>query len=186
MKQNLKGLHYLRFMSMVFFDELMNNLPNSSGGQRKLWAQKIVDEKQDLETLCDLLNEEYKIASRFAWLLSDVGIYNNTSLFSLLPLLFEKRSSIKTFPFEESLIKYWTICFIPEEQEGEALNLLFENLNSPNTKVHIKGLVVSLLFKLSQKYPDIKAELVICLKEELDKNSEAFQKKAFKILEKLL
>ena len=172
-------------MSKVFFDELMDNLPNSSGEQRKLWAQKIVDEKQDLEELCQLLEEDYKIASRFAWLLSDVGMYSNKHLFSLLPSLFEKRNDIKTFPFEESLIKYWTICSIPTEQEGEVLNLLFESLNSPNTKVHIKSLIVSLLFKLSQKYPDIKTELVICLEEELDKNSEAFRKKALKILDKL-
>ena len=95
------------------------------------------------------------------------------------------RKEVKTFQFESCFVTYWSLCGIPEEQEGIALDGIFQRLVSPDVKVHSKSQIVPLLFKLSQKYPEIKPELISCLEDQLDKNSKAFKTKVLKYLQRL-
>ena len=172
-------------LTTSFYQTLYLNLPKSNQEQRELWAKNIVDQNIPLPKLLPLLKEEYKISTRFSWLLSNIGIYHKPTLTSILPILLEQKKEVKAFKLDYNLIKYWNICGIPKPQEGVALNILFNHLISPKTLVSIKSQILPLLYQLSSIYPEIKPELILCLEEEKTKHTPSFHKKVVKFLEKL-
>jgi hypothetical protein len=168
-----------------FLNLLLASLPGSSGADRKLWARLIVENNFDIEVLSVCLDQEYKIASRFLWLLSDIGEYNGAFLGKYISFLFEKSQSGTSLNFDTSFAKYWFLAGIPEEHEGIATDLLFKWLNAPDINVSIKFHVLNALFELCQKYPELKEELTASIEDQLTKNKLSFDKKATTILTKI-
>lgn len=168
-----------------FLERLREELPTSAGETRQKWAKEIVDNNYDLPVLSKCLLMDYPIATRFSWLLSDVGMVDSAYLFAYLPELYTLRDQIDTFDFSESLIKYWRICGVPEQNEGEALDLLFEKLSLSDTKMSIRHVAVEVLIELHKKYPEIENELRIALENQLNFASETLKVKLSKLLVKL-
>lgn len=168
-----------------FYQTLYLNLPQSNQEQRENWAKTIVDQGISLHSLLPLLKEDYKISSRFSWLLSNIGIYHKPTLTSILPTLLELKEEVKAFNLEHNLIKYWNISGIPKHQEGIALDILFKHLISSKTQVSIKSQILPQLYQLSILYPEIKPEFILCLEEEKTKHTPSFHKKVATTLKKL-
>lgn len=167
-----------------FYTELETLLPTSNGQQRKAWANRIVDEKMDLIDLSRFVSYEPKIASRFLWLLSDVGMLHPTTLFNALPKLFEICSNAQS-KYLSSFATFWKISGVPAEQEALAIDLLFQWIHSPDTTMTIKSRAIVVLFALTKKYPELKNEVKICLHDQLDKHSADFKKRTVKIIQQL-
>ena len=74
---------------------------------------------------------------------------------------------------------------MPLENEGKAVDLLFEILLSYDTNVTAKSRAFLVLLKLTKKYPELKNELRHCLMEQSDKYSTDFKKRSNEILRKL-
>jgi hypothetical protein len=168
-----------------FLNLLLASLPGSSGADRKLWARLIVENNFDIEVLSVCLDKDYKVASRFLWLLSGVGEYDGAFLGKHIHFLFEKSQSRASLNFDTSFAKYWFLAGIPEDHEGIATDLLFKWLNAPDVNVSIKFYVLSTLFNLCQKYPELKDEFSASIEDQLNKNKPSFDKKAQKILDHL-
>lgn len=171
--------------SSTFYEELLTGLPSSDGKQRMVWAKCIIEEQIDIEQLFGLLYEGKKIAMRFSWLLSDVGILNAKSLKNVLPQLFAIRDKVTYADFLYSFAKYWNYVGVPEENKGEAIDLLFRWVEEPKMSVHIKTNAVTVLSRLVKEYPDLKNELMVVLEYQLDKNSVSFKRLAQKLLAEL-
>ncbi|WP_343632764.1 hypothetical protein [Fluviicola sp.] len=167
-----------------FYSELGSGLPASTEAQRQSWALTIVDRDIDLEELSGLLQAEKKVATRFLWMLSGIGIISPEKLHRSLPFLLEKMSEINP-AYLTAFANYWLIAGIPVENEGKAIDLSFEWLLSAETNVTIKSRAAFVLFKLCKKYPEIKNELRLCLLDQKDKYSKDFRKRADKILQQL-
>ena len=121
----------------------------------------------------------------FSWLLSDIGEANPSTLLSILPALFENRNKTTIPNFDQQFSKYWNRVGIPEEQEGAAIDLLFQWLIDPKVNVSIKSNALEVLVKVLEKYPDLKTELKLMLEDSNAQDSAAFQKKKEKILRKI-
>lgn len=149
------------------------------------WATRIVNESHDLHQLSTLLLEDYSIATRFSWLLSDVAAVDPGYLFAALPHLFSIREHPTQFNFTTSFATYWQLCGIPEKQEGEAVELLFEWLQTREVNVTTKSRDLKALLPLTEKYPDLKSELKLVLEEVKGLSSKEFEKRANKVLRDL-
>src|SRR5258705_8651604 len=77
------------FSNTEFYRELESSLPASTGEQRKMWAATIIKKNIDIKDLSRLLKCEQKIATRFLWLLSNIGILNPNELLIELPFLLD-------------------------------------------------------------------------------------------------
>ncbi len=169
------------FSTAKFYRELEASLPASNGEQRKRWATTIIEKNIEIKNLSKLLKGGQKIATRFLWLLSDIGILSPDRLLSALPFLFEVCEHLNP-DYKTSFASFWLYAGIPPENEGRAIDLLFHWLLSPDTNVTIKSRSLWVLFKLTKKYPELKNELKLCLKDQMDKYSKDFKKRATKIL----
>lgn len=167
-----------------FYKELEFSLATSTGEKRKIWATTIIEKDIDIKELSKLLKCEQKIAIRFLWLLSDIGILNPNKLLAELPFLFDLCEHLNPI-YKTSFASFWLYVGVPPENEGKAIDLLFHFLQSNHINVTIKSRALLVLFKLTKKYPELKNELKICLVEQMDKHSKDFKKRVSKILIKL-
>ena len=172
-------------MNNTFYHYLEKHLPKSTAAHRREWAAKIVTEEISLRELSTLLHAKREIATRFLWLLSDIGEANADYLLKDLPFLFELRHQIQNLDIQLAFAKYWLLSGIPIENESEAIDLLFTWLLSPQIKVSVKTNVVFALFNVTQKYPELKQELKVSLEDQLGKNTADFDKRARRLLKKL-
>ena len=164
-----------------FYKELEFFLPTSDVEKRKMWASTIVENDIDIKELSKLLDCEHRIALRFLWLLTEIGQLNPNKLFIELPYLFDLCYYLNPI-YKQSFATFWLVADVPPENEGKAVDLLFEILLSNDTKVTIKSRAILVLFKLTKKYPELKNELGLCLTEQISKHSNDFKKRALKIL----
>lgn len=169
----------------VIYNELSSNLGTSSAKQRLEWATYIVDKDIDLKELSCLLHSEYKIALRFSWLLSDIGMIKADKLKSVLPYLFKLSSQITHFDFKKSFANYWLISEVPKENEAEVINLLFQWILSAKVNVTTKSRAIKVLTSLAGTYPELKVELNACLENQRNKYSKDFDKKITKALKEI-
>ena len=163
------------------YKELKYALATSTGEKRKNWAVTIIEKNIDIKYLSSLLKCEQKIAIRFLWLLSDIGILNPNKLLVELPFLFDLCKDLNPL-YKTSFASFWMYCGVPRENEGEAIHLLFDFLLSKDTNFTIKSRALFVLFKLTKKYPEIKNELILCINDQIDNHSNDFKKRSTKIL----
>jgi len=174
----------VKYSNTEFYKELESSLPGSTGAQRKIWVTAIVEKDLDIKELSGLLKCNYKIASRFQWLLSEIGEFNPGKLFKELPFLLDFFDQLNPL-YKTSFANYWLIAGVPPENEGKAIDMLFQWVLSTETNVTIKSRSILVLFKLTEKYPELKGELKLCLKDQMNKYSIDFEKRATKILMKI-
>ena len=170
-----------KFLKTEFYKELEFSLATSTGEQRRIWAATIIEKDIYIKDLSDLLKGEQRIAIRFLWLLSDIGILTPNKLLAELPFLFELCEHLNPI-YKTSFASFWLYAGVPFANEGKAIDLLFHFLLSNDTNVTTKSRALFVLFKLTKKYPELKNELRICLLEQIDKHSNDFKKRASKIL----
>lgn len=168
-----------------FYFDLENGLAHSSSAERINWATQIINHNIDLRKLCTVLKSEEKTATRFAWLLSEIGELSPVTLFHELPFLLKISKEINHFNFKESFANYWRISGIPEENEAEANELLFVWLQSASISVTIKSRAILVLYELTKKYPKLKNELRVGIEMQKGKYTKDFAKRSQKVLEKL-
>jgi hypothetical protein len=169
------------FSNRDFYKELEFYLPASTVEKRRMWAAAIVANDIGLKELSNLLDCEQRIATRFLWLLTEIGQLSPNRLFSELPYLFDLCHT-RTRVYKQSLATFWLVAGVPPENEGNAVDLLFEMLLSNDTNVTIKSRAAVVLFRLTEKYPELKNELRLCLTDQMDRHSNDFKKRATKIV----
>ena len=167
---------------MEFVQELEFSLPNSEGTDRKRWAEKIISEEIDLLQLAHLLKTDRNIALRFSWLLSDVGMQDKNYLKKTLPKLITLAPEITSFNFSHSFATYWNICGIPKENEGLAIEWLFDWINGSEVNVTTRSRAILALVGLTGKYPELKQELKTSLEAQKDRYTDSFRKRVEKII----
>lgn len=159
-------------------------MATSTGELRKNWASTIIEKDLSLKELSSLLQSDQKVASRFLWLLSDVGIANPDKLHAELPFLFDVCERLHP-EYKSTFASFWLYVGVPVENEGQAIDLLFHLLQSTDTNVTTKSRALLVLAKLAKKYPELKNELRICIDEQIGNYSNDFRKRAMKVRKEL-
>lgn len=181
-----KDFHYReRMNSNELYIKLENALPESTAKDRKTWAIEIIEHEINIKDLANLLWSEQKVALRFSWLLSGIGAINPNRLLQELPFLFALSDQVNHINFRLSFATYWLLCGIPIKNESIAIDLLMDWIRSPKINVTTKSRSLFVLFNLTQKYPELKNEVKLCLEDQMDKHTKDFQKRVGKLLSEL-
>lgn len=165
-----------------FYCLLEHALPESNTLERKQWASRLIERNFDITVLSKLLFCEKKVATRFLWMLSEVGMLEPQRLLSILPFLLKLYPQIKHLKPESSFANYWLLAGVPTENEAQSIELLFRWIQDPHMNITTKSRSIFVLVNLVKKYPDLKHELTLNLECLLDKHSISFTKKIKKIL----
>lgn len=163
------------------YNDLKNYLPTSNAEKRKEWAHIIVEKDIEISALTNLIHQEYKITSRFLWLLSDIGLLNPRKLHQHLPYLFSLLDNLDE-KYKTSLANYWLIAGVPSENEGQAIDLLFQWIVSAQINISIKSRAILVALELVKKHPELKQEFILCLNDQVEKHTQDFKKRVGKVL----
>ena len=74
---------------------------------------------------------------------------------------------------------------IPEKYEGEIIELCFSFLLNPKEAIAIKAFSMSVLAKLTLKYPELSNELCVIIEDQMPHQSASFKSRGKKILNSL-
>ncbi len=137
------------------------------------------DIKRFNELVQVFLNGEYRLTQRAAWPLS----YSAIAHPELMKDHYEKLISNLSRPGLHDAIKRNTIRLlqhvpIPEEQEGNIMQICFQYLESPDEAVAIKAFSLAVLGRLAKKYPEIISEVKLLIEEQLPHQTAAFKQRA--------
>ncbi len=143
--------------------------------------------QQRFDELVDLfLNDEYRVVQRAGWPLSFIAIAHPP----LIKKHFSKLLKNLKKPGIHVAVKRNTVRLleeveIPKKFHGEVMNFCFDYIISPTEKVAVKAFSLTILQKLSKKYPEIKQELKTIIEDRWDFETAAFHSRAKNILKEI-
>lgn len=146
----------------------------------------ILDNQAALDELMQLfLHADHRTVQKAAWPIGMIGTEKPewfTPYFTEIIACLEKpkhhavgRNIYRTLQFME----------IPEEYEGEILELAMRDLSDPKMPIAIKVFSMTVAYNLTKKYPELGNELRLIIEEQYPYGSAGFKNRAGKILSKL-
>jgi len=166
------------------FTHLSDQLSKSMSKERKQWAKEIVDNDFPLTEFFELFEADERTRNRFQMLVSDIAIYDKDYMQRYMPELLSRSKQKSKSNIRRYMAKWWYYVGVPEEQEGEALDILFEVLLNPEEQIHVKTPAFHATRILVRKYPELEAEFIQVLEDQLGKISAAFDHRSIKYIEK--
>ena len=128
-------------------------------------------------------SNEYRLTQRAAWIVRHAV---NIQPQLIYPYLKDLAAQLLRTDVHDAVIRNSTRILlkitIPEEYHGEVMNACFILAEKPETAIAIKAFSLSMLYKLSLLYPDIKQELEALADLYLDDESAAVKGVAKKII----
>ncbi len=161
-------------MKPPYLTFLEAHLAKSMAVDRKAYAQEIAQQGIPVQELFPLLESSYTTRSRFIWLLSDIGEADPACIRAVLPALFALSQKIQYTPLDQAFARLWMIAGVPPEQEGIAIDRMFDLLTGYTINVSIKYNALRVLEKLIETYPELKAEFILALEDQLGKHTDNF------------
>lgn len=162
-------------------------LKEHSKAQKDKIVKWIGNSQQRFDELFHLfLTDEYRVVQRAAYLLS-YCIEEHPSLIKKHFGKLIKNLSKKNIheAVKRNTVRILEKIEIPEKYHGDVMNICFDYVQSPDEAIAVKAFSLTVLYKLSQKYPDIKQELKTIIEDRWDYETAAFHSRARKILKKL-
>lgn len=129
------------------------------------------------------LNDESRVTQRAAWPLSFSAIAHP----ALMKNNFEKLIKNLHHPNLHDAIKRNTVKLlqqieIPEECEGDVMNICFQYVESPTEAVAIKAFSLTILGKLAKKFPEILPEIKLLIEGQSEHQTAAFKSRSKRLL----
>jgi hypothetical protein len=166
-------------------EELLSDKTQSKAMALRVSDYACTSEKQFNELMACFTSDDNKLAQRAAWSMRwaaekrpDLIIPHVGSLVKQL-----NRVDVHDAVIRNSLKVLECVVNIPEEYHGAVLDACFGLLSDRKTPIAIKVFSMSLLFKLSNHYPEIKNELRLIVQENMELETAAFRSRGRKILQ---
>jgi len=146
----------------------------------------IQNKKHFKELMNCYMDSDYRLSQRAAWSVSWAARKKPEMIEPYIGDLVKRLQDNTAHPAViRNAVRVLEELDIPEKYHGEVMNSCFQFLESPTTPAAIKAFSMTVLFHLSKHYPEIKQELKLILKENLDHETPAFKSRAKKILPSL-
>ncbi|TDO25171.1 hypothetical protein [Sediminibacterium goheungense] len=147
-------------------------------------ANYAVQNKKKFRELMDCYtDEDYRLSQRAAWSVSWAAKNNPEMIAPYIPVLVKRLQEKGVHDAViRNAVRVLEDIEIPESFHGEVMNSCFAFIENPVTPAAIKAFSLTVLFNLSQQYPEIKQELKLIIEERWDTETAAFKSRGRKIL----
>jgi len=158
-----------------------------SGELSKYAAKRIVNligpDQERFNTLATLmLGDDEFLANRAAFYVRHCVDAHPFLLDPVINALIIKLNRSATDPVKRCITGLLQKASIPEQHEGFIAEKCFEYLNSTGETIAVKVYSMSILYKFVKKYPALKLELEIAIRDQLPYGSAGFRNRGKKIL----
>ena len=144
------------------------------------------DDKRFQQLFSSLLLNHSLLSQRAAWPVSYCVSSHPSLIKRHLKVLLQKMKSTGVHnAIKRNGLRLLNDLEIPVIYEGEIIEMCFSFLNSQQEAIAVKTFSMSILERLTLKYPDLIPELYISIEDQLPHQSTAFKSKGKKILKNL-
>lgn len=144
------------------------------------------DKKYFKELMQCFLSNDYRLAQRAAWSVSWAAI-NKPAM--IQPYIKDLVAQLTRTDVHDAVIRNSARVLqdisIPEKYHGVLMNACFALIEKHETPAAIKAFSLTILYTLSERYPEIKAELQLIINERWPHETAAFRSRGGKILKNL-
>ena len=149
-------------------------------------ANYIADDKERFAELLDLmLDQEYRISQRAAWVMSHcVDTHQHLIIPHLKKVISNLRGPIPVAVTRNTL-RILQFIEIPTDLLGEIADIGFKIMESGNQPIAVKVFAMTVLANICEQEPELKNELVILIEDQMPYGSAGFKNRGGKILKKL-
>jgi hypothetical protein len=149
-------------------------------------ANSIGNSNEKFSELIDIFfNGSYILSQRSSWIISHCA----DSRPELIKPYLDKMISRLGKPCHDAVIRNTLRIFqtaqIPEKSCGNLADYCFKILSSQEQPVAIRTFAMTVLYRITEKYPELKNELRILIQDQMPYSSPAFTSRGKKILKKL-
>lgn len=146
----------------------------------------VISGKNFQELMDCFLADDVRLAQRAAWSVTWATQKKPAYIQPYIGVLVSqlKRTDVHNAVIRNS-IRILEDLEIPKEFHGEVMSICFDFIQNKAAPIAVKAFSLTILFKLSELYPEIKNELKIIIQENIDYESAAFRARGKKILAKI-
>jgi len=148
-------------------------------------AQIGTDEKLFGQLIDLMLNGKSPVPQRAAWVVSAVTDKYDWIITPYLNELIEALPSFNPPGLTRSLLRYLAKSEVPSNKIGELFEYCFTLFNDKKQPVAIRMFAMQILYNISEKEPDLKAELILVFESHLIEASPGVTSRGKKLLKKL-
>jgi hypothetical protein len=131
------------------------------------------------------LSDQEPISRRAAWIIDTVSEDEPSWVEPYLPRLIPLLPSFRHDGMKRHGLRMLSRSKIPDQFEGEVMNICFEWLLSPAEAVAAKVYCMTILYDLSLNNPEIRHELIDVIEFQMPEGTPGFKSLGRKILKKL-
>lgn len=184
----MKHIYRNHFNFCIYYFYEMNLRETILSGHSKTQTMKIVNWVGNSQARFDelfklFLNSEYRIVQRSAWPISYCVIEHPNLIKKYFKQLIEqlKKPGLHV-AVRRNIVRLLQHIEIPLKYHGEIMDICFKFIASHEEAVAVKAFSITVLQKLSAKYPQIRQEINLIIQERWDFESNAFKTRAEKLL----
>ncbi len=159
---------------------------DSSRLNADLLVEKFEEKKEVFSTLLDIMYEDtYPLsmrASRVVWLIA-----KKYPLFiePYIPEFINRLTNFKTDGVRRNILSILVDIPLPDIDPGELFDICYSWLASEKEPAAIRGNAITILYKISEKEPDLKPELIELFQAQLPCDSRGIEARIKDVLKKL-
>lgn len=131
------------------------------------------------------LNSPAPIPERAAWVISMIGDIQPVVFNPFVPQMINLLEKENHQAVERGVMRTLHACNIPEESEGQLLDICFKWLADPQKLVAAKVHAMETAYKLSIQYPELLQELEQVILDGWDRHTVAYQSRGRKIIKRI-
>jgi len=152
-------------------------------------ANQLLENPQYLEAAFETIEKQIpQISNRTTYVLQ---IYDNERPEDIIPYYDRILKNIEQLEVEgikRSFLKIFTRRYnlLNEEQDGKLIDLCFKFLNSSSESIASKMYSMEILFYMTQKYPELRNELISTIEFGFSEGSPAYKSRAKQYLNKMM
>ncbi len=148
-------------------EELLKEHSKTQSHKIAFWAASDKSRINDLISL--FLTDEYRVVQRAAWPISVIAEHNPLLILPYLDQLIRSATKSKApIAVKRNVIRLLQFVEIPEQFQGDIMNLCFDFLANPNEAIAVRCFSMTVLYNLSKYYTDIKGELRAIIEDILE------------------
>jgi hypothetical protein len=152
----------------------------------ELVAHHIGTDQHLFDLLLELMiSENPPISNRAAWVMTVVTDRDPWMVQAKLPELIDLLPRYNHPGISRGLLRLLEKTDLPSEKLGQLFDYCYNNLNDTKAPVAIRMFSMQILYNISEKEVDLKAELKLLIESHMDDSSPGFANRAAKLLKKL-
>jgi hypothetical protein len=126
-----------------------------------------------------------RVCQRAAWPVGDLGEKYPQLILPYLDKMITQLKNPKHNAIIRNTVRTWQFMSIPDKSQGEVYEVCFHYIIDPKVPIAIRAFSMTVCANICKNYPELKAELMIAIQDQMENGSAGICSRGRKIINSL-